>query len=40
MINAAGYGRALFQLAQDNRTDDRIRQELELVRTALRQEPS
>ncbi len=40
MINAAGYGKALFQLAQENHTDDRIREELELVRTALRQEPS
>ncbi len=40
MIDAAGYGKALFQLAQETGADERVRQELELVRRALRQEPS
>ena len=40
MIDASGYGKALFQLAQENGTDERVREELELVRTALRSEPS
>ena len=40
MIDAAGYGKALFQLAQETGADERVREELELVRSALRQEPS
>lgn len=37
MIDTAAYGRALFALAAETGTDARIREELELVRTALRQ---
>lgn len=40
MIDVSGYGKALFELAQENGTDERVRRELELIRTALRQEPS
>lgn len=40
MINAAGYGKALFQLAQETGADERVREELELVRSVLRQQPS
>ena len=40
MINVSGYGKALFELAQENGTDERVRGELELIRSALRQEPS
>ena len=40
MIDAASYGKALFQLVQETGADERVREELELVRSALRQEPS
>lgn len=39
MIDTAGYGKALFELAAENGTDAQVREELELVRAALRQQP-
>lgn len=39
MINAAAYGKALFDLAAESGEDGRVREELELVRSALRAQP-
>lgn len=39
MIDTAGYGKALFELAAENGTDAQVREELELIRAALRQQP-
>lgn len=39
MIDAAGYGKALFELAAENGTDLQVREELETIRAALRAEP-
>lgn len=39
MIDAAAYGKALFELAQEAGEDERVRQELALVRRALREQP-
>ena len=35
MIDAAAYGKALFELAQEAGEDERVRQELAVVRRAL-----
>lgn len=40
MIDAVGYGKALFLLAEENGTDTQVREELELVRQALAREPA
>lgn len=40
MIDATGYGKALFLLARENGTEERVREELACVRAALRDEPS
>ena len=39
MIDAASYGRALFQLAEENGCGDGVLEELQLVRRALRENP-
>ena len=39
MIDAAAYGKALFELAQEAGEDERVRQELAVVRRALRAQP-
>lgn len=40
MIDSAGYGKALFELAAENGTDARVREELELIGQALRENRS
>ena len=39
MIDAASYGRALFQLAEEDGCGDGVLEELQLVRRALRENP-
>ncbi len=39
MIDAQGYGRALFELAQENKNSAQVREELLLVQGILRQNP-
>ena len=39
MIDAAAYGKALFELSQEAGEDKRVQGELELVRRALREQP-
>lgn len=39
MIDTASYGKALFQLAEENGTDVRLREQVALVRDALRENP-
>lgn len=39
MIDAAGYGKALFELAAENGSDTQVREELETIRAALRAQP-
>ncbi|MBO2526621.1 MAG: ATP synthase F1 subunit delta [Clostridiales bacterium] len=39
MIDTVGYGKALFELTAENGTDTQVREELETVRTALREQP-
>lgn len=40
MIDAAGYGKALFELAAENGTAERMTQELDVLCQALREEPA
>lgn len=40
MIDAAVYGKALFQLAAENGADPQVREELELVRSVMQENPS
>ena len=40
MIDAAAYGKALFELSQEAGEDKRVQGELELVRRALRAGPA
>ncbi len=39
MIDAQGYGKALFELAQENKNEAQVREELLLVQETLRQNP-
>ena len=39
MIDASGYGKALFELGAEGGTADRIREELGLVRSVLKENP-
>lgn len=39
MIDAQGYGKALFELAQENKNEAQVRQELLLVQQVLRDNP-
>ena len=39
MIDAASYGRALFQLAEEDGCGDGVLEELQLVRRALQENP-
>lgn len=39
MIDTAGYGKALFELAAENGADTQVREELELIRAALKAQP-
>ena len=39
MIDTAGYGKALFELAAENGSDTQVRGELETIRAALRAQP-
>ena len=39
MIDTAGYGKALFELAAENGTDTQVREELETIRAALLAQP-
>ncbi|MBQ6432199.1 MAG: ATP synthase F1 subunit delta [Oscillospiraceae bacterium] len=39
MIDTAGYGKALFELAAENGTDTQVREELEVVRAAFKAQP-
>lgn len=39
MIDASGYGRALFELAAENGSDTQVREELQVIRAALQAEP-
>lgn len=39
MIDARGYGKALFELARENKTDENIRRELLCVRDLLHEHP-
>lgn len=39
MIDAAGYGKALFELAAENGNDAQVREELEVIRAAFRRQP-
>ena len=39
MIDAAGYGKALFELASESGADTQVREELELIRAAFLQQP-
>ena len=39
MIDAQGYGKALFELAQENKNDAQVREELALIRDILCQNP-
>ena len=39
MIDAQGYGKALFELAQENKNEEQVRQQLLLVQEILRENP-
>ena len=39
MIDTAGYGKALFELAAENGNDPQVREELETIRAALQAQP-
>lgn len=39
MIDTAGYGKALFELAAENGSDAQVREELETIRAALQAQP-
>lgn len=39
MIDTAGYGKALFELTAENGDDTQVREELEVIRAAFRQQP-
>lgn len=39
MIDTEGYGKALYELAAEGGTDDRVREESEVIRAALEENP-